>query len=76
MNWCKNPRVFIGVSIDAFTSEDRLLRHYTRAMTIDEYDVTISVSGVRMTSHNNCSDVTMKLEKTALGNNGEMSARW
>ena len=39
------------------------LRQFARARTIDEYDVKIQVSHVRVTSQINCDDVTMLSRK-------------
>ena len=39
------------------------LRQFARARTIDEYDVTMPVPRIRMTSQINCDDVTMLIKK-------------
>ena len=40
------------------------LRQFARARTIDEYDVTMPVSYIRMTSQTNCGDVTILNQKS------------
>ena len=45
-----------------FTSEDHLPQ-FSRARTIDEYDVRMPVPNVRVTSHIKCGDVTTLSQK-------------
>ena len=53
------------------------LRQFARARTIDEYDVTMLVYPVCVTSQINCGDVTMPSQKkTVLDVNCDMSDRW
>ena len=56
-----------GGEISIFTAVIHLwispLRQFARARTIDEYDVTIPVSYIRVTSQINCGDVTILNQK-------------
>ena len=52
------------------------LHQFARSITIDKYDVTMSIPRVHLTSQIRLSDGTMRSQKTVFGDNCEMIDRF